>query len=448
MASHVLIFDIGKTNKKVLVLNEEYQLVYELSEELPQTTDEDGFPCEDIIRLKVWVLGKFSELTKKKDLNIRAINFSGYGASFVLLNNGGKTLAPVYNYLKPFSNSTRDRFMEKYDDTLSISLETHSPWLGNLNSGLQLFALQYERPEFYKNIKRALHLPQYLSFILSNEYHSELTSLGCHTLLWDFKNNNYHPWVLKEKIDLLFPANTSTHHTIRKKIDHKMYSLGIGIHDSSAALVPYFMLRKNPFILLSTGTWSIALNPFEHTDLSEYELHQDCLSYMSFKGSPVKASRLFLGHEHQEETARIANQFQINSNFYEGIRYIPDINLMNENIYFIGENGLVKSGFEKRDLSTFENEVVAYHQLIHDFVTTQLHSIALINSLNTEMDLLVDGGFAKNEIFMSLLSKYLPRWHVYSAEVPQASAIGAAMVIHQAWNSNEINQNLLQVHKY
>ena len=46
--SVILIFDIGKTNKKILLFDEHYRLVYEDSVRLQEITDEDGFPCEDI----------------------------------------------------------------------------------------------------------------------------------------------------------------------------------------------------------------------------------------------------------------------------------------------------------------------------------------------------------------------------------------------------------------
>ena len=40
----IAIYDIGKTNKKLHVFNQDYELVYERIENLPETVDEDGFP--------------------------------------------------------------------------------------------------------------------------------------------------------------------------------------------------------------------------------------------------------------------------------------------------------------------------------------------------------------------------------------------------------------------
>jgi sugar (pentulose or hexulose) kinase len=51
-----------------------------------------------------------------------------------------------------------------------------------------------------------LHLPQYLSYLFSRVAASDITSIGCHTNLWDFSNNDYHEWVKKEAIiDKLAP---------------------------------------------------------------------------------------------------------------------------------------------------------------------------------------------------------------------------------------------------
>jgi len=34
---------------------------------------------------------------------------------------------------------------------------------------------------------------------------SEFTSIGCHTMLWDYAKNDYHRWVYEEGIDKILP---------------------------------------------------------------------------------------------------------------------------------------------------------------------------------------------------------------------------------------------------
>lgn len=45
-------------------------------------------------------------------------------------------------------------------------------------------------------------------------------------------------------------------------IKGKEIKTGVGIHDSSASLVPYLQNSVDDFILVSTGTWCISMNPF------------------------------------------------------------------------------------------------------------------------------------------------------------------------------------------
>ena len=39
------IFDVGKTNKKVLLFDEQHQLLDEQQQVCLETIDDDGFPC-------------------------------------------------------------------------------------------------------------------------------------------------------------------------------------------------------------------------------------------------------------------------------------------------------------------------------------------------------------------------------------------------------------------
>jgi len=77
------IFDVGKTNKKLFLFDQEYKIIFEESVQLEETTDEDGYNCEDIIALTKWIKDSLTKLTNLKNFEIAAINFSAYGASFV-----------------------------------------------------------------------------------------------------------------------------------------------------------------------------------------------------------------------------------------------------------------------------------------------------------------------------------------------------------------------------
>ena len=151
--------------------------------------------------LQNWIKDNFNAILDDENFEVKAINFSTYGASFVHLDQKGNVLTPLYNYTKPMDQEILDLFYEKHGSKLKIARETASPQSGMLNSGLQLFWLKYKHPETFKKIRYSLHLPQYLSYLFTGICVSEFTSIGCHTNLWDYDKADYHDWVYEEGID-------------------------------------------------------------------------------------------------------------------------------------------------------------------------------------------------------------------------------------------------------
>jgi sugar (pentulose or hexulose) kinase len=427
--SVIAIFDVGKTNKKIILFDEQYRLVYEKNMQLPETVDEDGFPCEDISALTKWVQQSVENICSNPAYTVLAINFSAYGASFVHLDKNLRPVTPLYNYLKPYPAELQQQFYDMYGGMTAFAMRTSSPVLGNLNSGMQLYWMKYERPELFKKIKYSLHLPQYLSFLISGKMATDITSIGCHTNLWDFKKNDYHEWVYKEGIQTLFSDIHPSDEPVGKyEIPGGTVPVGIGLHDSSAALIPYLAGFHEPFVLLSTGTWCISLNPFNDLPLTKQELEHDCLCYLTYQGKPVKASRLFAGYTHEQQIKRIAAHFKTPVDYYTTIRC--DIEMLKTLKSVVTQDVL----FEQRDLSSFQNYETAYHQLIIDLVAQQVKSTRLVLKGPVIRRIFVDGGFSKNPIYMHLLPAAFPEMEVFAASLPQATALGAALSIHKYWN--------------
>jgi sugar (pentulose or hexulose) kinase len=447
----IAIFDVGKTNKKLLLFDQEYNLVYEESKKLDEIKDEDGFSCENVEELTSWIKSSFEKILKDERFTVKAVNFSAYGASFVYLDEKGEVMLPLYNYLKPYPKKLQDHFYKTYGGERLIARQTASPVLGHLNSGMQLYRLKYEKPVLFDKIKYALHLPQYLSYILGSKLNADITSIGCHTNLWHFKNNNYHKWVKQEGLLGKFPAIldcTMVAATIENKI-----AIGAGLHDTSAALIPYLSSFHKPFILLSTGTWCISLNPFNHRKLSDYELDNDCLCYLSYEGKPVKASRLFAGYEHEQQVKRLAEHFNKPADYYTTV--LADTELIRKtkeakDQLRWGEQNATggQSVFGKRNLKDFKNYEEAYHQLIADIIVQQTRSTNIVLKGTEIKKIFVDGGFSNNSIYMQLLSSAFPGLEVYAASVACATAMGAALAIHKEWNKRPVPPDMVKLKQY
>lgn len=446
----IAIFDVGKTNKKLFLFDRQYRIVYEKTAKFTETVDEDGDACENLESLRLSVFDSLREVFRLKEFCIKAINFSTYGASFVYLDEAGNPLTPLYNYLKEYPQQLSRQFYNAYGGETEFAHLTASPVLGSLNSGMQLYRIKYERPELFSKIKYALHLPQYLSYLITGIPCSDITSIGCHTNLWNFKNHNYHQWVtqeyIAEKLAPVLPANE----TLPAAFPGNNYSVGIGLHDSSAALIPYIVNFHEPFILISTGTWCISLNPFNQEPLTTEELQHDCLCYLTYEGKPVKASRLFAGYEHEEQVKRIADHFNQHSSYYRNIDFDADLITKLQHKFPVNKNpvDLKVSAFVAKSLHDFETDKEAYHQLMLDIIAQQYYSTSMVLQGTAIKRIFVDGGFSKNAIYMNLLATFFTGMEVFAASMAQATAVGTALAIHKVWNKKPLPADIIGLKYY
>lgn len=447
----LLVFDAGKTNKKLLLFDEAYRIVYEESMQFAETRDEDGDACEDVAALAAWVKERLAAICAMDEYDVLGVNISAYGASLVHVDSQGEVIAPLYNYLKPYPKALSSRFYAQYGGEDNVALQTASPVLGSLNAGMQLFRLKHTQPAVYEQVHFSLHLPQFLSFLVSGRACSDITSVGCHTQLWDFERNAYHAWVAAEGISRVLAPMVPADAVMPVRGYGHSFVVGPGLHDSSAALIPYLRSFDEPFILLSTGTWCISLNPFNHTPLTVHELQCDCLCYLNYQGTPVKASRLFAGFVHEEQVKRLASHYGTGDEHYRDVAWSPDLVRAvstPEDLVQTIEGDANEIVFKSRDLAVYPTYEAAYHRLMLDIIRCQVTSTRLVMHNSETRRIFVDGGFSKNSVFMYALASALPEVEVYGASVAQATAIGAALAIHAHWNTRPVPADLISLQHY
>lgn len=434
MKKVIAVFDIGKTNKKVLLFDEHLQLAYQNEQKFKTTVDEDGDECDDLPLMEEWMKTTLTDFIQGDEYDIKAVNFSTYGASLAFIGEDGERLTPIYNYLKEISESIQTSLFESNGGEAEFCRKTASPALGvMLNSGIQLLWLKDQKQELYAKVSAIMHFPQYLSYVLTGEVVAESTSIGCHTFMWDYDSNNYHSWLADAGITLPIPlANTQT---IISEIAGQSLPVGIGIHDSSSSLVPYIRGSKEKFLLISTGTWCINMNPFNHTPLTAQQLKDDCLCYMSIEQSPVKSSRLFMGHIHDVNSQRMTDFFNVPEDEFKRVKtdkaYL--LNLLKDTAanrqFFVGEMPADYIDLSV-DLSQFKDYAEAYHQFMFDLTLLDARSIDMVSTPEDGVEnFFVSGGFARNEMFVRLLANLYPDKCIYTSEVDNSSAMGAALVV-------------------
>jgi len=82
------------------------------------------------------------------------------------------------------------------------------------------------------------------------------------------------------------------------------------------------------------------------------------------------------------------------------------------------------------DLKQYASFDEAYHQLIIDITGLAIDTLQLVvPAKDSTKAIYVSGGFARNEIFVRLLANLLPGKKVYTSEIDNSTALGAALVV-------------------
>ncbi|MEO6278886.1 L-fuculose kinase [Roseateles sp.] len=257
-----VVLDIGKTNAKLTLIDAAGKTLAEAR--TPNTVRRIGlYPHHDTERLWSWMLGQLREMAVLAD--IRAIVPVTHGATAALVDDAGLVL-PVLDYEHVPGDATD---AARYDALRPSFDESGSPRLpAGLNLGRQIEWLQASFPAEFARATHLLMYPQYWAWRLCGVAASEVTSLGCHTDLWQPGEGAWSSLVEGQGWQRLFPPRHDAWARLGTLRPELVADTGLpadceivcGIHDSNASLLRHLLTRQQsgPCTVLSTGTWVIA----------------------------------------------------------------------------------------------------------------------------------------------------------------------------------------------
>jgi sugar (pentulose or hexulose) kinase len=297
-ARHVAVLDVGKSNAKLVLfdLQEDREIA---ARTMPNEVRKDGpYPHFDVDRIFDFALDALSDLTKHSPVD--AISITTHGASAALLRGDGLAL-PVLDY----EHDGPDRMAEAYDRVRPDFAETCSPRLPiGLNLGAQLHWQARTFPDRFAQADRIVTYPQYWAWRLCGLAATEVTSLGCHTDLWNPKERRFSSLVtrlgwerlvapVRAAFDALGPVNADLARRVGLAPGTPVHC---GLHDSNASLLPHLLRQPPPFTVVSTGTWVIVLGVGGALD--GLDATRDTLANVDAFGRPVPSARFMGGREY------------------------------------------------------------------------------------------------------------------------------------------------------
>ncbi|ARC39007.1 carbohydrate kinase (plasmid) [Paracoccus yeei] len=294
--ARIAVIDIGKTNAKLALVEAETLAEIAVVTRPNRVLPGPPWPHFDLEGHWQFFLHHLADFHARHGVD--AISVTTHGASAVLLDGQGRAL-PMLDYEHPGP----DALAGAYDAIRPDFAQTGSPRLPmGLNLGAQLHWLLSD-PDVAGRVADVVTYPQYWGWRLTGERASDVTSLGCHTDLWN-------PWAgrfsdLVERLGLtgrIAPARRANE-VLGGLLPDVAQATGIpagtpvavGIHDSNASLFAHVLGRQGAFSVVSTGTWVVAMAVGGRP--GALDPGRDVLVNVNALGAPTPSARFMGGRE-------------------------------------------------------------------------------------------------------------------------------------------------------
>jgi L-fuculokinase len=292
----VAVFDVGKSNVRLSAVNDSGVALAAL-ERQNSVDSSPPYPHFDADELYAWLIDGLATLAR--EFEVGSVVPVTHGACAALVDDDGLVL-PIVDY--EFRGVSE--FDSDYDAISRDFARTASPKLpAGLNLGRQLF---WQQRRFPREFTRAtiLPYPQYWAARLCGVRAWEPTSLGCHTDLWEPRRGDFSTFAKSIGWDARFGRRVSAWTPLGPALQEVAAATGLsdeckilaGIHDSNASYLAHRATREQPFCVVSTGTWIVAMAHGSPLDLLREEL--DMLANVDAFGNPVPTARFMGGREY------------------------------------------------------------------------------------------------------------------------------------------------------
>ncbi|PUB10386.1 FGGY-family carbohydrate kinase [Yoonia sediminilitoris] len=421
MRSNIAVIDIGKTNVKLALVSadqlEEIAVITRPNTVLPSPPwphfDIDGH----------WQFLKAGLREFHAQYGIKAITTTTHGACCALLDADGALAAPVLDY----EHTGPDALASDYDQLRPAFEQTGSPRLPmGLNLGAQLHWMFATDPSLKARTAQIVTYPQFWGHMLTGKGAVDVTSLGCHTDLWNPHMRAFSDLPKTLGIETLFAPVRKPSDMLGHLLHEVAQETGLpettpvycGIHDSNASLYAKLVNTIAPFSVVSTGTWVITMAV--GSTIPTLDPAKDTLINVNAFGDPVPSARFMGGREHD---ILISGQFSepteadVKSVLADGVMLMPAVvpdsgPFQGQTHRWVGDEPELGSG--RRTAA-----VALYLALMID---QQLAMIGHNGAIH------IEGPFARNATLLQALAIFCKCPIIYSRNTTGTS-VGAALLV-------------------
>ena len=296
--SVVAVFDVGKTNAKLYAVAADGTILA-TSQTPNRLLDGPPYRHHDLAGLEDFLLDALTDLAGRYD--IAAIVPCAHGGSGVLVGADGPVM-PMVDYEQPLPEAIAAAYRAEADGFRERGGTVIM--LGAAHAARQLLWFERAWPEALAAADAYLPTPQYWSWRLSGVRADEVTSAAAQTHLWCASERRPAAIVARHGWERLIAPMTPAWATLgpirpeiaaRTGLDPATRVL-CGIHDSSANFYRYQAAGLSDLVVISTGTWIVALT--DRTDGFDFDDARGGLSCNAdVFGAPVPGMLTMGGRE-------------------------------------------------------------------------------------------------------------------------------------------------------
>lgn len=443
-----LVIDIGKSHAKLLMVDRDGGVVERFGRKNTSVESALGYPALDVYGLQAWMAQTLLACASTARCN--HVITSTHGAAIVALDDTGLAWEPLdYEWDGLAQHPLLAQVFNAAADAFSSTLSPDLP--AGLNAARQLFYVQSLHPDAWRRTRCLMPYAQYWAWLLCGVRASEVSSLGCHTHLWQPHHGGFSPlaqargWAdgfapLRSAWEVLGTVDTEIARQWGLPLHCQVH---VGVHDSNACLARYLRHsdREPPeeatLTVVSSGTWTVLMAPGAPT--ASLQAERDMLANVDVLGRATPTARFMGGREFSALLDGAAPQAgtleDVHGLVHSDTMALPSF--VPEGGPFMHSVGALVRGTHRLLGAPSEHLGASARAALAAVYCAQVTALLVehlwIGVATLRPTLVVEGPLASNAVYLSVLQALLPKHAVaYSCDELEGTARGAWLLCHWA----------------
>jgi sugar (pentulose or hexulose) kinase len=411
----IAVVDIGYTNSKVILYDASLNV---LGERKHPSFHRDGKHYKEIDADAAIAFARDALVELDVIAPIDSIVTSAHGACIIALQADGALAVPAMDYMSEPPQHIR----AAYELLMPGFAECYTPPLPlALLHGLQLFWQARVLPDAFARTTTILPLMQYVGFGLGGRAVTEVSSMSCQSHLVDMRTGGASALAITEGWDRLYAPQAKAWDVIGTfKCDgfRGKGDILAGVHDSNANYLRYLAGGHDRFTLLSTGTWIIGFDT--EADIRTLDPARDLVANKDVFGRTVACCRFFGGREFKV----LSGGADPACATLEAVAALVAADTFALPGFADVGGPLPGTGGKGRIVGPRPSDDVARASLAALYCALMVSES--LDAIGSKHDIIVDGPFSQNDMFLAALATLRPPQKVFASLLKDGTTAGAA----------------------